>query len=128
MTINVLGLDHVVIRVSDVERALDFYCGMLGLLEERRVESIGLIQLRAGRSMIDLIPSASPIPSPGNVDHVCLRIESFEPETLADHLRAHGVEPGAVERRYGAEGQGPSMYVLDPDGNTIELKGPPDGG
>lgn len=131
----VLGLDHVVLRVRDVPAALRFYCDVLGCREERRIDALGLIQLRAGRSLIDLVDVSAPLGRAGgappgvegrNVDHIALRIDPFEAEALAAHLRAHGVEPGDVGRRYGAEGDGPSMYVRDPDGNVVELKGPPD--
>lgn len=134
MGIRVLGIDHVVLRVSDVERSLAFYCGVLGCEEERRLDALGLIQLRAGRSLIDLVGVDSPLgraggEAPGrtgrNVDHVALRIETLEPAAISAFLAEHGVEPGDVAERYGAEGNGPSMYVRDPDGNVIELKGPP---
>jgi catechol 2,3-dioxygenase-like lactoylglutathione lyase family enzyme len=134
MAIRILGLDHVVLRVRDLEAALRFYQGALGCSVERRVDAIGLIQLRAGASLIDLVPVDSPLGKAGggapaadgkNVDHVCLRIDSFDAGALATHLRSHGVEPGEVGTRYGAEGNGPSMYLRDPDGNVIELKGPP---
>ena len=129
----ILGLDHVVLRVRDLEAALRFYQGALGCAIERRTDALGLIQLRAGASLIDLVPLDSPLgkagggtPAPDgkNVDHFCLRIEPFEAQALAEHLRAHGVEPGDVSRRYGADGYGPSMYLHDPDGNVVELKGP----
>jgi len=129
-----LGLDHVVLRVRDLDAALAFYVGALGMSEERRIDALGLIQLRAGASLIDLIPVASPLgkaggrapdPAAKNVDHFCLRIEPFDAAELAAHLRARGVEPGDVGERYGADGTGPSMYVRDPDGNVVELKGPP---
>lgn len=134
MAIRVLGIDHVVLRVRDIERALAFYRDVLGCREERRVDDIGLVQLRAGRALIDLVDVASPLGREGgaapakegrNVDHVALRIAVFDEARLVDHLTAHGVAPGEVERRYGAEGDGPSMYIEDPDGNVIELKGPP---
>jgi catechol 2,3-dioxygenase-like lactoylglutathione lyase family enzyme len=132
--LRVVGLDHVVLRVRDLEAALRFWCGALGCSVERRSDALGLVQLRAGRSLVDLVPVDSPLgraggPPPGegrNVDHVALRIERFDAEALAAHLRGHGVEPGEVGARYGAEGTGPSMYVRDPDGNVVELKGPPD--
>jgi glyoxylase I family protein len=129
-----LGLDHVVLRVRDLGAALRFYTGVLGATEERRIDALGLVQLRAGASLIDLVPVDSPLgkqgggppdPAAKNVDHFCLRIEPFDAGALAAHLRAHGVEPGDVGDRYGADGTGPSMYVLDPDGNVVELKGPP---
>ncbi len=134
MAIRVLGIDHVVLRVRDIERALAFYRDVLGCREERRVDDIGLVQLRAGRALIDLVDVASPLGREGgaapakegrDVDHVALRIAVFDEARLGDHLTAHGVAPGEVKRRYGAEGDGPSMYIEDPDGNVIELKGPP---
>ncbi len=129
-----LGLDHVVLRVRDLDAALKFYAGVLGCREERRIEALGLVQLRAGAALIDLVPVDSPLgkagggspdPTGKNVDHFCLRIEPFDADALAAHLQAHGVEPGDVGERYGADGYGPSMYLRDPDGNTVELKGPP---
>jgi glyoxylase I family protein len=68
---------------------------------------------------------APPGPEARNVDHLALRIEPFDEARLRAHLEAHGVAPGDVGQRYGAEGNGPSMYVRDPDGNVVELKGPP---
>lgn len=133
----ILGLDHVVIRVVEPERMVDFYCDIVGCSLERRLDEIGLIQLRAGHSLIDLVPVDSELgrmggAAPGaeghNMDHFCLRIDPFEPEALAGHLRAKGLEPGAVKRRYGAEGFGPSLYLEDPEGNVVELKGPPEAG
>ncbi len=122
------GLDHVVLRVADVERAVRFYCEVLGCSEERRLGSIGLVQLRAGAALIDLVPAAGTLEvARGNMDHFCLRIEPFDEAQLRAHLAGHGVEVGEVARRYGAEGHGPSLYLQDPDGNTVELKGPPDG-
>ena len=132
--VRVTGLDHVVLRVADLDRALRFYCGGLGLPVEKRQEAIGLVQLRAGSSLIDLVPldgklgregGAGPAREGRNVDHFALRIAPFDGPALAAHLRSHGVEPGDVVQRYGAEGDGPSMYVTDPDGNGVELKGPP---
>ncbi len=131
--IEVRGIDHVVLRVADVERALHFYCEVLGCREERRVEEVGLIQLRAGGSLIDLVAVDSQLGRAGgappgtggrNVDHVALQLDVFDEAAIRAHLEGHGVEPGEVARRYGARGMGPSMYIRDPDGNVIELKGP----
>jgi catechol 2,3-dioxygenase-like lactoylglutathione lyase family enzyme len=135
MTFQVLGLDHVVLRVRDIEPALGFYRDVLGCSLERSLEDMGLYQLRAGRSLIDLVPVESELGrmgggAPGsdgrNVDHIALRIDPFDAAALRTHLQAHGITMGEVARRYGAEGQGPSIYIEDPDGNTIELKGPPE--
>ena len=126
MSFAIKGLDHVVLRVADLERAIAFYCGVLDFREERRVESINLVQLRAGSSLIDLI-TAETTPEAGNanMDHFALRIEPFDEAALRGHLDSHGIEVGEFATRYGAEGQGPSLYIKDPDGNTVELKGPP---
>jgi glyoxylase I family protein len=134
MPIVPLGIDHVVLRVTDLEAALRFYCDVIGCREERRVDDLGLVQLRAGRSLIDLVAvdgrlgragGAPPEVEGRNMDHLALRIEHFDEAALRAHLTAHGVEVGEVGERYGAEGDGPSMYIRDADGNTIELKGPP---
>ena len=133
--IRVRDIDHVVLRVAELERMLQFYCGVHGCTVERRRDELGLVQLRAGRSMIDLVPVDGPIgrkggPAPGrearNLDHFCLRVEPFDGEAIRAELQAHGIEAGPVEMRFGAEGRGPSIYVADPEGNVVELKGPPE--
>lgn len=130
----IVGLDHVVLRVKDVERMVRFYHDVLTCRVERARPEIGLTQLRAGRSLIDLVAvegelgrrgGAAPGEQGRNMDHLCLRIEPFEPDALARHLAAHGASPGEVKTRYGAEGDGPSLYLMDPEGNVVELKGPP---
>lgn len=136
----ILGLDHVVLRVRDVPRMTRFYCDVLGCRVERVREDLGLTQLRAGQSLIDFIAMAGgdkpaakrdarehPEQSAEgrNMDHVCLRIEPFDQAALIGHLIRHGVAAGETKRRYGADGYGPSLYISDPEGNTIELKGPP---
>jgi glyoxylase I family protein len=129
-----LALDHVVLRVSDLDRARAFYCDVLGCSFEKWQEPLGLLQLRAGSALIDLVTLDGPLgraggAAPGregrNLDHFCLRIAPFEETALRAHLAAHGVEAGEAVPRYGAEGSGPSLYITDPDGNTVELKGPP---
>jgi glyoxylase I family protein len=130
--IEIRGLDHVVLRVGDVDRSLRFYCGVLGCTEERRVEALGLVQLRAGSALIDLVAVDSPLGRLGgaaagegarNLDHFALQLAHFDGPALRAHLAAHGVEAGEVAERYGALGMGPSLYVRDPDGNVVELKG-----
>ncbi len=124
--IAIRNIDHVVVRTADIDRALKFYCDVLGCREERRVERIGLIQLRAGGCMIDLIDAKDRPPAEsGNMDHFAVRLESFDETAIRDYLSEHGVVFGEVKSRYGAEGDGPSVYIEDPDGNTVELKGPP---
>lgn len=126
MTFTIKQLDHVVLRVADLDRAIRFYEEVLGCRVERRVESIQLVQMRAGASLIDLIAIDPPAGEERrNMDHFALRIEPFDAEALKAHLTEHGVEIGELAERYGAEGDGPSLYLTDPDGNGVELKGPP---
>jgi len=122
--LKVTEIDHVVIRCRDQNRAYDFYTRVLGLGEERRIAQIGLIQLRAGRSMIDLVPAKDPRVETGlNVDHVCIGIEAGDMNEVAAYLRRESVEVmGEPATRYGARGVGLSIYVRDPEGNVIELK------
>jgi len=124
-----------VLRVVDLERMIRFYCEALGCTVERRQDAIGLIQLRAGRSILDLVPVDSELgriggSAPGkdarNLDHFCFRVEPFDEPSIRRHLEARGIEVGAVAQRFGAEGAGPSLYITDPEGNVVELKGPPD--
>ena len=128
-------IDHLVLRVVDLDRMLAFYCGALGCSVERRQDDIGLVQLRVGRSLIDLVPVDGKLGSAGgvapgregrNMDHFCLRVEPFDEPGIRRHLEAMGIEVGPVASRYGAEGEGPSIYLTDPEGNVVELKGPPD--
>lgn len=130
----ILCIDHVVLRVSSLPVMQAFYCGVLGCTVERQEPGLGLTQLRAGSSLIDLVPVDGPLgmrggAAPGiegrNLDHLCLAIDSFDAVQIQQHLQAHGVQFGEVLSRYGAGGQGPSIYVSDPEGNTVELKGPP---
>jgi len=131
--IRVREIDHLVLRVSDVAAMLAFYRDVLCCAVERRDDDIGLIQLRAGRSLIDLVPvdgalgragGAAPGKEARNLDHFCLRVEPFDENAIRTRLEAHGIDAGALASRYGAEGQGPSLYVSDPEGNVVELKGP----
>jgi glyoxylase I family protein len=122
------GIDHVVLRVGDLDRAISFYRRVLGCEVERELQQPRLVQLRAGGSLIDLVPAPlSPHEAADragrNMDHFCVRVLGFEAGAVKAHLAANGVDPGEVHERYGAEGYGPSIYITDPDGNTVELKG-----
>jgi catechol 2,3-dioxygenase-like lactoylglutathione lyase family enzyme len=134
--IRIREIDHLVLRIVDLDRMLRFYCGALGCSVERREDEIGLVQLRAGRSLIDLVPvdgklgragGAAPGKDARNLDHFCLRVEQFDETSIRHQLEAQGVAVGPVATRYGAEGEGPSVYITDPEGNVVELKGPPGG-
>lgn len=122
--VKIAEIDHVVFRCRDQNKMLDFYTRLMGMVEERRIEQIGLIQLRAGHGMIDLVPSEGEVEEKSsNVDHVCLGIEATDMSAVARHLRECSVEVlGEPATRYGARGMGLSIYVRDPEGNVIELK------
>lgn len=130
--IQVRQIDHVVIRVNDLERMIDWYSDVLGCQLERGPGDFRLAQLRAGASLIDLVDANGPFgqrsgrePNPltPNMDHFCLQVYPWDSSAVEAKLEAHQVEYGAIESRYGATGMGPSIYLRDPEGNTIELKG-----
>ena len=121
----VLGIDHVVLRIHDLERSLGFYRDLLGLHIEREQASIHLTQLRAGRSLIDLVPGGADAGGAPNVDHFALEIQPFDELKLREFFSSHGVPVLESGLRYGATGEGPSIYILDPDGNKVELKAAP---
>lgn len=126
-------LDHVVLRVRDVDTSLHFYRNVLGCALDKVQEQIGLWQVRAGGSLIDLVPldgllgqagGAGPAREGRNVDHFAIQIVPFDEDAIRAHLAAHNVAVTQSGIRYGADGSGPSIYIEDPDGNTVELKGP----
>lgn len=126
-------IDHLVFRVRDLDRSVAFYRAVLGCEIVRQRVDLGLVHLRAGASMIDLVSVDGPLGRKGgsaasagarNVDHLCLRIEPFDEPSLVLHLEEHGCAPlGGAVLNFGAEGDGLSIYFQDPDGNSIELKG-----
>jgi glyoxylase I family protein len=134
MQIQIREIDHIVIRCADLERQVAFYRDVLNCPIEKEQRDLGLIQMRAGRSLIDLLAVGAKIDRPENgqpgtgrnMDHLCVRVEPFDSPALRAHLEQHGVRIGEEARRYGAEGFGPSLYLFDPEDNMIELKGPPE--
>jgi glyoxylase I family protein len=127
----ITGIDHLVLRAHDQQRLVDFYTGVLGLTVEKRQDAIGLVQLRAGSSLIDIVSvdgrlgrmgGAGPGPEGRNLDHFCLNVAGFDLETVKAHLEAHGVEVGEEGLRYGSGGEGLSVYLKDPEGNGLELR------
>ena len=131
--ITIRDIDHVVFRVRDLDAMVAFYRDVLGARMEKVQSDIGLYQLRIGNALIDLIPADTPLgelggKAPGlkghNVDHIAFRVLPWDGEAILAHLADHGIE-GEIKSRYGAEGYGPSIYLTDPEGNGLELKGPP---
>jgi catechol 2,3-dioxygenase-like lactoylglutathione lyase family enzyme len=132
--ITIREIDHLVLRVVDLEAMIAFYTRVFGCTLEVRRDDIGLYQLRAGRSMVDLVPLGGKLGDAGgaapgregrNLDHFCFRVEPFDEQAIRGHLESLGIAAGEVATRIGAEGAGPSIYISDPEGNTVELKGPP---
>lgn len=132
MGLRPLGIDHVVIRTKDHAAMMTFYQDVIGCTLERIQEAIGLYQLRCGTSLIDLVPvdgklgrmgGAAPGAEGRNMDHLCLRIEDFDADRVRAHLERHGVTVGEEGLRYGSTGEAVSIYLADPDGNVLELRG-----
>jgi glyoxylase I family protein len=123
--LRIRAIDHLVLRVREIDAMRRFYCEVLGAEHVAWRPKLGMSHLRAGSAMIDLV-----LGEPGagrNMDHFCLRVEPFDQDAVVAHLASHGVAVGEIARRFGAEGNGVSIYVTDPEGNTVELKGPSDG-
>ncbi|MDF2179504.1 VOC family protein [Aliiglaciecola sp. CAU 1673] len=130
--LKVVGIDHIVLRTDKLPDMLAFYCDVLGCKVERHTSvDIGLVQLRAGNALIDLVTldgelgragGKAPTAEGNNLDHFCLQLESIEEQRLIGYLQAKGVETGDFAERYGAQGYGQSIYIKDPQGNTVELR------
>jgi len=130
--IEITGIDHIVLRTSRLEEMLHFYGTVLGCPVERTLSpELGLVQLRAGNALIDLVTVDSelgragggpPTGSENNMDHFCLQVSPQPEEDITRYLSACGIEVGPFERRYGARGYGNSVYLRDPEGNTVELR------
>ncbi len=130
------GIDHIVLRVRDVPSMIAFYVSVLGRVLEWERPDLGLVHLRAGTALIDLVDIAGPLGRQGgrapgakgrNLDHVCLALAHFDERAIRAHLDRHCARPSDTAQRYGASGMGPSLYLHDPEGNVVELRGPGDG-
>ena len=132
--IRISGIDHVVIRARDYERMIAFYRDVLGCPLEWRRDDLGMAHMRAGRSLIDLVDTNGELGKKGgapagkearNMDHLCLQVEGFDPDVVLRHLKACGARVEEPKKRYGAEGDGLSIYLYDPEDNLIELRAAP---
>lgn len=130
--IQIIGIDHIVLRTANKATLLRFYCDVLGCTVERETpSSIGLTQLRAGNALIDIVTvdgelgregGAAPMNKGNNLDHFCLQIAHQPQMEILRYLEKHAVNIESFEDRYGATGYGASLYIEDPDGNRVELK------
>ncbi len=136
MSIRIAGLDHLVLRVRNLEQMIAFYCSVLGAQVVWRRPDLGLVHLRVGSALLDLVAIDGPLGKKGgaapgaegrNLDHFCFRVNPFDEEAIVRHLKQHGVNTGEIRARFGAEGTGISIYLTAPEHNTVELKGPSDG-
>ena len=129
-------LDHLVLRTEQPSRLADFYLSLGCTVERDLSDSIGLLQLRMGASLLDIVDvngqlgksgGAGPGDEARNLDHFAVRVEPFDGEAILSFCEAQGYEAAKpAQNLLGADGYGPAVYVTDPDGNRIELKGPPE--
>jgi len=130
--IEIIAIDHLVLRTNKLESMVFFYCDVLGCTVERQTsKEVGLTQLRAGGALIDLVTVNSQLGKLGggpvslkgnNLDHFCLRLKVISPQELTQHLTSFGLKTDEFVQRYGAQGFGESVYIRDPEGNVVELK------
>ena len=130
--IQIRNIDHLVLRVRDIDAMRTFYCDVLGAEHVAYRPKLAMSHLRVGDCMLDLVVAekrglAAPEAGRLNLDHFCFRVEPFDRDAIVAHLKRHNVPLGPIRERYGAEGNGVSIYLTDPEGNTVELKGPSDG-
>ena len=127
------GIDHVVLLVRDMAEAQRFYEQVVGCTVDRALPEYGMLQLRTGASLIDLVDIGSEegawarpeVEGGRNLDHVCIATGPCEEQAMRAHLSRHGVNILEEGIRYGAKGNGFSFYIADPSGNQVELKTPP---
>jgi catechol-2,3-dioxygenase len=130
--LEILAIDHIVLRTTKLDKMLEFYTKVLGCTIERETpKETGLTQLRAGNALIDLVVVDSRLGSEGggpptkterNVDHFCLQIKSISEAEIISHLERYQIKVGKFESRYGAQGLGNSIYIKDPESNGVELR------
>lgn len=135
---SLVGIDHVVFLVDDMNRALAFYQQVLGCQRGYSYPDLGMEQVWCGNALIVLWDTTHPgarsaipdIPGGRNVDHVCIATSPFDHDEMRTHLETHDVKIEREAHHGGARGMGHSFYLRDPFGNLLEIKGPaeyPDG-
>lgn len=130
--LEIVAIDHIVLRTSKLNAMLDFYCNVLGCKVERELPAeTGLTQLRAGNALIDIVTVDSelgrlggeaPTATGNNLDHICLQLKAISEDDIKAHLHQAGITEGDFEERYGAQGFGRSIYIRDPEGTVVELR------
>lgn len=131
---SLIGVDHIVYWVDDMDLALRWYGDVLGCQRGFSYPALGMEQIWAGAALIVLWDKTHPgaahavpkVAGGANVDHICLATSPFAPEKLRAHLAAQDVTIEREAHHGGARGQGYSAYIRDPFGNLLELKGPPE--
>lgn len=131
---SLVGIDHVVFIVDDMDAALDWYRRVLGCEIGYSYPALGMEQVWAGAALIVLwdithpggAGAVPPVAGGRNVDHVCIATSAFAPEAMRAHLAREGVEIEREAVHGGARGMGFSIYIRDPFGNKLEIKGPPE--
>lgn len=129
-------LDHLVLRTENIASLQAFYMALGCTLERDALDTIGLLQLRLGASMLDLVDvngqlgqsgGAAPEATGRNLDHFAIRIDPFDADAILAFCQSRGIPAHAMHQPLlGADGYGPAVYIEDPDGNRVELKGPPE--
>ena len=129
--LKILGIDHIVLRTARTQQMLEFYQHVLGCSLERELPALGLIQLRAGAALIDIVPVDSELGRLGggppnqdgrNLEHFCLTVADLNESQLLAYLAEHDIDTGEPAERFGASGFSKSVYIKDPEGNVVELK------
>lgn len=120
--LHVQALDHIVLEVRDVEASLDFYCNVLGFTDERtddfRAEQAPFPSVRVGASLIDLFPAVGTV---SRLNHFCIEVSDGK-EALIEELKTRGIQFEKPLMRFGAKGNGFSVYIRDPDDHVVELR------
>lgn len=131
---SLVGLDHIVFLIDDMDRALSFYTNVLGCQHGYSYPALGMEQLWCGNALIVLWDTSHPggkaaapeVRGGRNIDHLCIATSPFDHDEMRAHLQRHDVKIDREAYHGGARGMGHSFYIQDPFGNVLEIKGPAD--